>query len=331
MGRGRGRDSSPSGGGSFSGGSPSRGFSGGSPSRSDSGRGGGRSSTPSYSSPSPSYSSPRPSYSPPPRYDRYNDRYDRRYSRPSRPYHSRTPLLDSCVSWLIVGVIVVFFLFRYWIPQWDGSIFRSSSTVENTVQREKIDSSALNKVGVWLEDNAGWLKNKGTVENGMKHFLDKTGIQPYLMINDEINGKKDFTDNDVKNLMESKYNSLFKDEAHLILLFVEPTTNNYKRYIYTGTVANTLMDSNALDIMYNYIDKYYSYDLTDDEYFSKIFIDTADKLMQKVVSKNELKKTGLIRSTIIILIAGIIMIIVIRSKAKQKEYEKAKEILDKEI
>lgn len=315
-------------------------FSGGKPSSSI-GRGGHTSSpSPSVShrsSPSPSFS--RPSSAPRTviinhhddrRYDRY-DRYDRpRYnSRPPRPRRPKT--LREHIFELIMFIIVLLVVVGYMYLKEGGSFNFTSSNFDSTIQREKLDSSALVKSGNWIEDNAKWLSNKGKVEKSMQYFLDKTGIQPYLMINNEVNGSKTFSDSDVQKLMTSKYDSLFKDEAHMILLFLEPTPNDYSRYILCGTSASAVMDSEAQNIMYKYIDSYYVSDLSEEDYFATIFTKTADKMMQKVTTKNDVAKSRNMGIIIFIIVVGGIVFFVIKKKASIKEKELARDILNSDI
>ena len=242
----------------------------------------------------------------------------------------------SCLSSFVV-LFILFFLIYLFFGSVFGAFSDSSSNSSNgsaiTIKNErvKLESSLLNKSSEWIDDNAGWLKNKNIVINSMQYFLDKTGIQPYLMIYDNVDGKKTFNDSDVEKVMENKYNLLFNDEAHMIFMFIEPYTNNFYRYIYSGISANTLMDSEAQEVMYNIVDRYYVSDMTDDEYFSKIFRDTADTIMQDIVNENEVKKTKSIGMFIIFGIGLAGIIIYMRHKQKIKEQELAKEILDKQI
>ena len=312
---------------SMSGGSPSRSFSGGSGSPSV-GRGGGSNYRPSPT-PRPSYSSPRPTYTSYDRYDRYGrnryDRYDRYTSRPRRS----NKFTDFLAFIFVIAVIMFIWFGSKGEFQYIKQI--TSNNITNEVQREKLDSSALVKSNNWIDDSAKWLSNSGKVENAMKYFLDKTGVQPYLMIYDNINGSKTFNDSDVEKLLTNTYDKLFKDEAHTILFFIEPTENNYKRYLYSGTSASTVMDSNAQNIMYKYIDSYYVSDMTDDEYFSTIFTKTADTIMKKVTTKNDVAKSNNYKMIIFILVAGGIIFFVIKKKTSIKEKELAKDILNSDI
>ena len=254
-----------------------------------------------------------------------------------RPYGGNG---GGCCSGSCLGSFITLFIILFLIYLLFGGIFaifagktdtNTNTNTINTTQRVKLESSLLNKSSEWIDDEAGWLSDKSKVQSSMEYFLDKTGIQPYLMVYDNVNGQKTFTSSDVEQVMTNKYNSLFNDEAHMILMFIEPYENQYYRYLYTGIAADTLMDSEAQTIMYNNIDRYYTSDMTDEEYFSTVFKNTADTIMQKVVSENEVKKTKSIGGFIIVGIALVGIIILLRHRQKIKEQELAKDILDKQV
>ena len=75
------------------------------------------------------------------------------------------------------------------------------------------------------------------------------------------------------------YDKLFTDEAHLLLVFFEHDSGAYMDYYVTGTQAKTVIDTEAGDVLLDYIDKYYYGKLTDEEFFSKVFRDSADRIM----------------------------------------------------
>lgn len=232
------------------------------------------------------------------------------------------------------GLIVMIFIIMFVIYFFFGGCARKTNVEvqNNTTNREKLESSTLNKTSYWIEDNAGWLDDEKVVQKSMEHFLDKTGVQPYLIIDTSVYGNKYFDDADVEKFLDKKYNSLFNDEAHMILIFLEPYENQYYRAVYTGKAANTVIDTEAQNIINNIIvQNYTNKSLTDDEYFAKIFTDSADKIMAKVTTINDVKNTRTISIGLIIIVAIIGVVVVKVMQARVKEKELAKDILDKEF
>lgn len=146
--------------------------------------------------------------------------------------------------------------------------------------REKLDASACVESSEWMDDQAGWLSNQSKVEHAMRSFYEQTGVQPYLVIADQINGSKSYTTEDVESYMRDLYDQLYKDDGHLILLFCEPYENEYDPYLLVGEAAQDVVDTEGENIIYEAIDYWYTDStLDDDAYFARIFIASANKLM----------------------------------------------------
>lgn len=259
-----------------------------------------------------------------------------------RPRHyapgpRRPKTCGEIISDFILTLIVIIIVFAIIFVQSGGcsrnnfsNSSNSASVVENQVQREKLDSNLIKTSNQWIDDQANWLTDTSKVKSALQYFYDKTGVQPYLMIYDNIENKT--TDSSIiEQFMQNKMDTLFEDQGHIIFLFYEPKESEFYRYILTGAASDTVVDSNACDIIYSITDKYYVSDLNENDYFCKIFRDSADKMMKKVVTKAEVSKSR------IFVIGGIIIIFLIgffgirMYKLKIKEQEQAKEILDKEI
>ncbi len=201
------------------------------------------------------------------------------------------------------------------------------------ITRTKLADNQCSESSEWIDDELGWLSSQSTVKNAMDSFYKETGVQPYLIITDNVDGKgEDLTDDEIESYLTDVYDSLYNDEGHMILLFVEYEPGEYLCYIYTGSAANGVIDSSAKDYIITLVDSYYTdSSLTDDEYFAKIFEDAGKNLMQDY---NESSRTRNI--IIIIVVVGVILIIVLilarrASDARAREAEKTKEILDTPI
>lgn len=162
-----------------------------------------------------------------------------------------------------------------------GQVELNAQPISTGSTREKLDAADCVESSEWIDDQAGWLSNQNKVINGMKSFYEQTGVQPYLVIADEINGTKDYTADEVESYMRDLYDELYQDDGHLILLFCEPYENEYDPYLLVGKKAQEVVDSGeGENVIYEAIDYWYTDStLDDDAYFARIFVASANKLM----------------------------------------------------
>lgn len=183
---------------------------------------------------------------------------------------------------IIFILFVLFSLFGSFMSGSSGNSGGSNDITKSTIEREPLDKSTVNETD-YFTDEAGWISNQTELTKGLKYFYDKTGVQPYVYITDNINGSSstNLSNEEMSNFANQLYDQLFTDEAHLLLVFYEPVSSQYMDYYVTGTQAKSVIDSEAGDILLDYIDRYY-YDnnLSDEEVFSKAFHDSADRIME---------------------------------------------------
>lgn len=160
-----------------------------------------------------------------------------------------------------------------------GSSESSAPITKSTIAREPLPAGSVNETGYYT-DELDWIQSKTTLLAGLKHFYQETGVQPYVYITDTVNGSHSPTSEELDTFANSLYDQLFTDEAHILLVFFE-YNGGYKDWYVCGTQAKTVIDSEAADILLDYIDRYYYYsNLTEDEFFSKAFSDAADRIME---------------------------------------------------
>ncbi len=201
------------------------------------------------------------------------------------------------------------------------------------IERQKLESNLCVRSSEWIDDELGWLRSQSTVKNGMQDFYDQTGVQPYLIITDNINGKGyDITDSDVEAYLQDRYDSLYNDEGHMIFLFDEYSESEYLRYLYVGSAAKSVIDSSAEEIILSLADRYYNdYSLSDDEYFSKIFSESANVLMKDYTSGR--RSRTIVTVVLIVAIALVVILLIWKhiQDSKTKEAAHVQEILNTDI
>lgn len=234
-------------------------------------------------------------------------------------YRPMTPLGGTLSIILAIIVIVA------------GLIAARPNIQRSTVERSKLDSSLCTKVDTWYQDDINWIQDEKTLLKGLKMFYDKTGVQPYLWITDNINGKAKPNTSDFETALKSKYSELFKDEGHVIVCFMESSPSVYATYYWAGSAAKGVIDDEAGKILLDVIDSKYTSDLSDEEMFSKSFSDAATRMMKV----GRTTKQYIILAVAVIAGLGIIVGFIFLLKAKRKsdaeEAEERERILDTDI
>ena len=175
---------------------------------------------------------------------------------------------------LVVFVAVLFPLFSFA----GGGAGGSAGIARSTVAREPLPAGAVNETAYYT-DEPGWISNSGELTDGMKRFYKQTGVQPYLYIAETVDGSRRPSSSAIQAYAETLYEQLFTDEAHFLLVFCDNGDGGYMCGYSVGAQAKTIMDDEALGILADYLDRYYSSDMEDEEFFSRTFEKTGERIM----------------------------------------------------
>lgn len=161
----------------------------------------------------------------------------------------------------------------------------SGEVTSSTREREPIEEGLVEETGYYT-DELGWIQNETTLVNGLQYFYDETNVQPYVYITDNINGDTNPTPDEIDAYTEALYDELFNDEAHLLLLHFESFDYEYEwsYHLVFGSQVGTLMDQEAQDILFDYLDYHLGRNISESEYFAEAFSDTADRIMEETTS-----------------------------------------------
>lgn len=159
------------------------------------------------------------------------------------------------------------------------------------------------------------------LEDGLEHFYKTTGVCAYVYFVEELDENVDGIE-----YASALYDELFNDEGHILLLY---DYMNAYMYDAEGYAIGTTIDSEALDMIYDYIEAEWA---EDSENLGAIFGDgcakAADRMMYK--EKTFAQKYMAIIIVIIVAIALIIIISVLFKWWKAKTAQKNKEQEDLE-
>ena len=145
------------------------------------------------------------------------------------------------------------------------------------MEREKLPAGAVNETGYYT-DELGWIYTPADLEEGMEAFYDETGVQPYLYLSDGVDGDPWPDTATLEGYADQLYDQLFTDEGHLLLVYLD-NGQSWRAAYTTGSQARAVFDEEAASILRDYLDQYYTSDLTDEEYFSTAFQKTAERMM----------------------------------------------------
>jgi hypothetical protein len=192
----------------------------------------------------------------------------------------------------------------------------------STIQREKLESGNA-YINDCIVDEIGWFDNISKTESRLKNFWEETGVQPYIILRGY---DASLTTNAEKEQWAIDYYDANFDTENIFLFvyFAEQDTDydvGYMAYA-SGKQTSSVMDSEAVEIFWNYIDKYWYSDASTDDLFVNAFNDTADTIMRVSTTGKDIFKWVLI--VIAIIAAGIIIINLVKQKNKRAK-EKAEE------
>ena len=154
-------------------------------------------------------------------------------------------------------------------------------------------------------------------------------MQPYIVLN--AYDSTLLTDTAKEEYAKKWYDEHIKNEStFLYMYFAEPDADNdvgYMAYV-NGKQVSSVMDSEAIEIFWAYVDKYWYSDMSTDDMFTTIFTKTADRIMTKSTTVADIGNNAVKAIGVIVVFAGIIVVMVIRRKHKAEEAKETEKILN---
>lgn len=198
---------------------------------------------------------------------------------------------------------------------------KDQNITASTVTREPLPASAVSETEYYT-DEIGITGSKTDLENGMRYFFKKTGVQPYLYLTDSVDGTTSPSDSQLESFANTLYDDLFVDEGHLLMLLQDSGTR-YRIWIVTGTQAKQVADNEALNILVDYIDRYY-YDNSKDaaQSLGMAFEKTADRMMTKTIRPLTVFIVSFAGVFVIAIVAFVIVKIINEKKRRDEQTER---------
>lgn len=259
---------------------------------------------------------------PPPRsYGRQNNR---------RAYYggSGSSSTASVVAAVIVLFVVLAFASVFFSTMSSGSGSNSSSVAVSTRNREKLNSG-ISFDSSCIVDEIGWFDSVASTGRQLRTFYDMTGIQPYIVL---LQYHPELAAESQKEAYALDYyeNNIDNEATFLYIYFAEKDVDNnvgYMCYV-NGKQVDSVMDSEALDIFWGYLDRNWYSDMSTDELFENAFTQTARTIMVKSRTTTDIIFTVIAGIVIIGIIIAVIAAMNTRRKHERERAEETQRILN---
>ncbi len=228
----------------------------------------------------------------------------------------------SVIASVIVLVVILFFVSVFFSAISSAGRSNGSALPASTRNREKLNAGLSFDSGC-IVDEIGWFDSVSAAGRQLRTFYDKTGVQPYIVLlqhHPELT-----TDSQKESYAQDYYEDNIDNEAtFLYMYFAEEDVDNdvgYMCYV-NGKQVDSVMDAEAVDIFWGYLDRNWYSGMSTDELFVNAFTRTAETIMAKTRTKTDI---------IFILVAGVVIIGIIAAvitamKTKRRhERERAEE------
>lgn len=255
-------------------------------------------SAPPNTYPSSPYPGNAPSYAPPP------------VGAPSAGTGSTKKGCGCSTILLVLGLLIV-------LSSVVSLAFSCAGTkIDGTpiVERAPLAATAVVETGYYTDEDGDWVHSPSKLENGLREFYRQTGVQPYVYI--LPNGTTTSTQ-ELGTLAEQRYDELFSDEGHFLLVFCDDGDGGFNCGYAVGSQARSVMDDAAIDVLADNLDKNYrNYSLDEEEIFSKAFADTAETIMKK---DDTVYNAVVSLVTVLVIVLVYVAYRVVRTKKQEKE------------
>ncbi|MCC8104113.1 MAG: hypothetical protein LIP11_18300 [Clostridiales bacterium] len=154
-----------------------------------------------------------------------------------------------------------------------------SSGASSSSSREKIDTD-LTFDSDCILDELGWFEDAEAAGESLEAFFDATGVQPYIYF--RAYDESLTTDSEKEEYAQQWYEDNIDNEGtFLFIYFAEEDTDNDVGYMYyvCGYDIESVMDEEACEIFWDYVDEYWYSDLSTDDMITEIFDSLADAIM----------------------------------------------------
>ena len=139
----------------------------------------------------------------------------------------------------------------------------------------------------YFEDENGVLKSEKEITNGLQSFYQKTGVQPYLIITDNLDGDKEPSKEALCAYAAEKYDALFNEQYHFLVIYVcnsdlDLSGDKYRVGYHIGDAATAVLDDEAIEFFEEYLKRFtFGFDFDPTDALNCSFIYTSSTIMSE--------------------------------------------------
>ncbi len=248
--------------------------------------------------------------------------YGRRgYRRTYNSSSSASGAVVSVIASVIVLVVLLVFVSVFFSIMAAGSP-NGTSIAASTRNRDKLDAG-ISFDSDCIVDEIGWFDSVSKASRQLRTFYDKTGVQPYIVL---LQYHPELTTDFQKEAYAQTYyeNNIDNEATFLYMYFAEEDVDNdvgFMCYV-SGKQVDSVMDTEAIEIFWGYLDRNWYSDLSTDELFGNAFTRTAETIMTKTKTGTDIFFVVIVG---IVVIGIIIAIIAAMNTKRRHERERAEE------
>jgi len=155
----------------------------------------------------------------------------------------------------------------------------AENSSQSTTTREKADTGVSFSSDCIL-DELGWVEDVTATGESLENFYNATGVQPYVYFKAYDSSLTSYSEKE-EYAFDWYEENIDNEGTFLFLYFAEEDTDNdvgYMVYV-NGYDIDSVMDEEAVEIFWDYVDEYWYSDLSTDNMLTEIFNSTADAIM----------------------------------------------------
>lgn len=148
--------------------------------------------------------------------------------------------------------------------------------------REKLDSGNA-YMNECIIDEPGWIKNVSGTSSDLQKFWKKTGVQPYIYLRSYDSS---LNEDEMIDWAEDYYDEHFdRDDIFLVVWFEGRSLDGSEDYVtyVNGKYTSSVMDAEAVEIFWNYLDRFYG-DYSD---MGQVLVNTFTKTAESIMNSRE--------------------------------------------
>lgn len=242
------------------------------------------------------------------------------------PYPTRQPRVRRRSPFSIFLYVLLFIIL--WSTVLSLLTGGNSSIPKSSYNREKINTGVAFQNDC-IVDEIGWFDNIPKVERRIRYFYKETGIQPYIVLHRYDSSLT--TEAEKEAYAKKYYSDNIKNEGtFLFMYFAEQDTDNdvgYMCYV-NGKQVTSVMDSEAVEIFWAYVDNNWYSNMSTDDMFVTIFDKTADCIMTKTTTGADVGKKVVTLLIVVVVIGGVLVVMRVRRKHEHERAEETERILN---